>query len=246
MQWKKRGKIFDPTNHLLSFDCTEFAQSPQALVCEKFIRIFFSTRKKDAMGKYLSYIAFVDFDLELERVVNYSTQPVIELGELGCFDEHGIFPFSPVRVGDEIWAYTCGWSRRVSVSIETSTGLAKSHDDGITFRNIGLGPVMTSSLYEPMLVGDSFVRVFEGSFHMWYIFGKHWLPAQDNEPPARVYKIAYASSPDGINWKNQEGKQIIFDASNSLWKIEKWKKDCEGVHLQNYSVPQQGAFILEL
>lgn len=41
-------------------------------------------------------------------------------------------------------------------------------------------------------------------------------------------------------------KQIIFDASNSLWKIEKWKKDCEGLHLQNYSVPQQGAFILEL
>ncbi|MGG9971064.1 ComEC/Rec2 family competence protein [Ferruginibacter sp. SUN002] len=41
-------------------------------------------------------------------------------------------------------------------------------------------------------------------------------------------------------------KQIIFDASNSLWKIEKWKKDCERLHLQNYSVPQQGAFILEL
>jgi competence protein ComEC len=41
-------------------------------------------------------------------------------------------------------------------------------------------------------------------------------------------------------------KQIIFDASNSLWKIEKWKKDCEGLHLQNYSVPQQGAFILDL
>lgn len=40
--------------------------------------------------------------------------------------------------------------------------------------------------------------------------------------------------------------KIIFDASNSLWKIEKWKKDCERLHLQNYSVPQQGAFILDL
>jgi len=41
-------------------------------------------------------------------------------------------------------------------------------------------------------------------------------------------------------------KQYIADASNSLWKIDKWKKDCEELHLQLYSVPEQGAFILDL
>ncbi len=35
----------------------------------------------------------------------------------------------------------------------------------------------------------------------------------------------------------------IFDASNPLWKIAKWKKDCEELHLRFHSVPEQGAFV---
>ncbi len=38
----------------------------------------------------------------------------------------------------------------------------------------------------------------------------------------------------------------IFDASNPVWKIEKWKKDCEELHLRFHSVPEQGAFITDL
>ena len=41
-------------------------------------------------------------------------------------------------------------------------------------------------------------------------------------------------------------KQIIFDGSNSLWKIAKWKKECEALHLQNYAVAEKGAFIIDL
>jgi competence protein ComEC len=41
-------------------------------------------------------------------------------------------------------------------------------------------------------------------------------------------------------------RQYVADASNSLWKIDNWKKDCEGLHLQLHSVPEKGAFILEL
>ncbi len=40
--------------------------------------------------------------------------------------------------------------------------------------------------------------------------------------------------------------QYVADASNSLWKIETWKKDCEQLHLQLHSVPEKGAFILDL
>ncbi|MBL0145807.1 MAG: ComEC family competence protein [Chitinophagaceae bacterium] len=41
-------------------------------------------------------------------------------------------------------------------------------------------------------------------------------------------------------------KQYVFDASNSLWKIERWKQDCERLNLQHYSIPEQGAFVLDL
>ena len=69
MKWRKRGKIFDPTEHSLPNQCREFAQSPQALVFSDFVRIYFSTREKDPKnGKYLSHIAFVDFEKNLKNI----------------------------------------------------------------------------------------------------------------------------------------------------------------------------------
>lgn len=38
---------------------------------------------------------------------------------------------------------------------------------------------------------------------------------------------------------------FVFDSSNSLWKIDKWKQECSGLHLPCYSVPEKGAFILD-
>ena len=40
--------------------------------------------------------------------------------------------------------------------------------------------------------------------------------------------------------------QYIFDASNSVWKIDQWQKDCSELHLRTYSVPEKGAFVLDL
>ncbi len=132
LRWRKLGKIFDPTLHALPNDCVQFAQSPQALVFDEFIRVYFSTRALDkSNGKFLSHVAFVDLSKDLQRIVRVADEPVIALGGLGCFDEHGIFPMSVLRVGDRVYGYTCGWSRRVSVSVETGIGLAISRDQGV-------------------------------------------------------------------------------------------------------------------
>ena len=39
-------------------------------------------------------------------------------------------------------------------------------------------------------------------------------------------------------------QQYVFDASNSLWKIGQWQKECEELHLRSYSVAEKGAFVL--
>jgi hypothetical protein len=90
-----------------------------------------------------------------------------------------------------------------------ATGLAFSHDEGLTFEKYGSGPVLCASLHEPTLVGDAFVQVCNGVFHAWYIFGKPWGEVQENEGPIRCYKIAHATSLDGINWEKEEGRAII-------------------------------------
>lgn len=212
MRWKKLGKIFDPTQHKLPNGCEQFAQSPQTLVFDDFIRIYFSTRSVDkSNGKYFSHIAFVDMQKNLRDVIRVSNKTVIPLGELGCFDEHGIFPMNVLRHGDAVFAYTCGWNRRVSVSVDTAIGFAISHDNGLTFQRVGEGPVLAASLHEPCLVGDGFVKFIKDQFHMWYIFGTGWKQNSPETPPDRTYKIGHAVSDDGINWIKEEARQIIAD-----------------------------------
>jgi len=209
--WKKHGKIFDSTQHVLPSPCSAFAQSPQALVFDDFVRVYFSTRECEPCGRYISHVAWVDFDKTFTRVLRVSAQTALGNGALGCFDEHGIFPFSPLRHGGRILAYTTGWSRRVSVSVETSIGVVESHDGGATFKRIGNGPVLSASLHEPYLVGDGLVRVYDGVFHMWYIFGTSWRRYAPDAPPDRTYKIGHATSLDGTNWRKQESRQIVID-----------------------------------
>lgn len=214
MRWEKLGNIFDPTQHTLPANCVDFAQSPQTLVLDDRVRVYFSTRERDSVGKYLSHIAFVDFDKTMSQIIGMSEDTVIPLGGLGCFDEHGIFPINVVRDGARVLAYTTGWNRKVSVSADASIGLAISHDDGRSFQKLGAGPVMTASLKEPFLVADAFVVRYGERYHMWYIFGTKWKKFDEAASPDRVYKIAYAFSDDGINWQ-RTGEPIIADRLNA-------------------------------
>ena len=213
MNWRKLGRIFDPREHHLPNGCVEFAQSPQTLVFGDFVRVYFSTRERDEKtGKYLSHVAFADFDKSFETVRRVSDKTVLPLGALGSFDEHGIFPINPLQHGGRITAYTCGWSRRASVSVETGIGLVFSDDGGESFYRKGLGgPILGASLQEPFLVGDAFVRVFDDKFHMWYMFGTRWKRFEGTAVPERIYKIGHAVSDDGVDWEKQEGVAILGD-----------------------------------
>jgi hypothetical protein len=211
MRWKKLGRIFDPTEHSLPGNCSEFAQSPQVLLVGDTLRVFFSTREKDSSGKYLSRVTYADFDKSFE-LLSVAGSFVIDLGKLGCYDEHGIFPLNVLRTEDGVLGYIGGWNRRVSVSVDGSIGLARSTNDGADFSRVGPGPVLSSSINEPFLIGDPFVQIFDGTFHMWYIFGTKWMQVAGLASAERVYKIGHATSPDGLVWeKPREGVPIVTD-----------------------------------
>lgn len=207
-RWHSLGKIFDPAQYPLDFAPEGYAQSPQALVLPDRVRIYFSTRARDAGGKFISHVAYVDFDRELRGVLDIAKAPVIALGGLGCFDEHGIFPFNVLRSGDRLMAFTTGWNRRVSVPTDAAIGLAISTDGGVSFEKVGAGPVLAPGLHEPFLVGDAFVLQLQQQLHMWYIHGTRWIAHEPGGEAERVYKIAHAISQDGQSWQ-REGRQII-------------------------------------
>ncbi|SFL45325.1 glycoside hydrolase family protein [Pelosinus propionicus] len=208
MKWRKMGQIFSFEDFNFRKEFVSHSQSPQAVVFDDYVRIYFSTRQKSENGKFLSKVQFIDFDKSFTKIINQSTKEVIKLGELGTFNEHGIFPFNPVKYKNKICAYTTGWTRRSSVDVDSGIGLAISHDGGESFEKMGDGPVLSTSLNEPFLVCDGFVRVFNDMFHMWYIYGTEWKVFEQNQEPERTYVIGHATSVDGINWV-KEGRQII-------------------------------------
>ena len=53
-------------------------------------------------------------------------------------------------------------------------------------------------------------------------------------------KVTIQSLTENFNCNN-----FVLDASNNLWKIGKWKTECEGLHLRCHSVSEDGAYIID-
>ncbi len=210
-KWNKLGKVFDPRNHTGLPWLNEYAQAPATLIFDDFVRVYFSCRpKRDENGQFVSYSAFVDLDRKnLFNIVNLAKDPILGLGKKGCFDEFGTYPVSVIRANDELWAYYAGWTRCSSVPFNTSIGVAKSVNNGVTFERLGDGPVLSYSLDEPFTLSGPKIRKFNSTFYLFYVAGKAWVKV--NERPEISHKIRVATSIDGLNWVKQH-EDIIADS----------------------------------
>lgn len=198
--WKKLGRVFDPTTISDRYFLKTFAQAPSTIIFDDFVRVYFSTRPDcDANGLYVSYSAYVDLDRNnLLNVLRLSESPILELGELGTFDEFGTYPVCVIKKEDEFWAYYAGWTRCKSVPFNVAIGLAISKDQGVTFKKVGSGPILSYSLNEPFILSGPKIRYFNNTYYMFYIAGKEWV--YEDGKPEPVYTIRLAMSKDGIHW----------------------------------------------
>jgi len=199
-KWTKLGRIFDPTAYTDRPWMAEFAQAPCTLMLDDRVRVYFSCRPPpDANGQYASRSAFVDLDRNnLQVVLEVSEQPILELGNIGTFDEFGTYPVSVIRNSDSIRAYYAGWTRCESVPFDVAIGVADSTNGGVTFQKLGHGPVLSSSLDEPFVLSGPKIRRWNEQWVLYYIAGRRWIVA-DNRPEP-VYRIRMAVSDDGLNW----------------------------------------------
>lgn len=198
--WQKIGRVFSPQEMTDRPWMREFAQAPSALVCEGFVRIYFSCRPPaDERGQYVSYSAYVDLDRSnLFNVRGVAESPILTLGGLGEFDEFGTYPVSVIRDGDLVRAYYAGWTRCESVPFNVAIGCACSKDGGKSFSKLGRGPVLGASLDEPFVLSGPKIRRFDDQWYLWYIAGKRWKIVEGRPEP--VYRIRMAYSSDGLCW----------------------------------------------
>lgn len=209
-KWKKLGRIFIPQNVSGRDWLKEFAQAPSVLVYDKFVRVYFSCRPlPDENGQYVSYSSYVDFNRNnLTEIVNISSTPILELGDVGAFDEFGIYPVSVIRSGQDVLAYYGGWTRCESIPFTVSIGAAISHDGGATFTRLGKGPLLSSNLKDPFVLSGPKIRRFNNKWYLWYVAGTRWQEYENRSEA--VYKIRVATSDDGLKWV-RNGENAIED-----------------------------------
>jgi predicted GH43/DUF377 family glycosyl hydrolase len=194
MKWHKHGLIFAPNG--AGGWMKSHAQVPTPLVCDNFIRVYFSSRPEPT----LSLTTFVDLDAsDPAKTLRLNTIPILELGKPGTFDEHGIMPSCAVRNGSRVFLYYSGWSRGVSVPYTNSTGLAVSDDGGQTFEKISEGPILAKSIHDPFSATSPIVVKDDELWHMWYCSGTSW--SEIDGKYEHTYNIKYARSRDGIAWE---------------------------------------------
>ncbi len=172
-------------------------------VNENFFRIYFSTRNEE--GK--SYPAYAVFERNSWELIELCSEPLLEWGRPGTFDDSGIMFSSLVRNGENIYAYYIGWNQCFPVSYHLSIGLAVSSDGGRTFEKYSDGPLLDRSLEEPIFNTAPCVLLDSDMWEMWYVSCSHWIQGEGKMEP--VYNVQYASSFDGVHWKKDKAKSCI-------------------------------------
>ena len=194
--WIKKGLLFEVKNFfnesIKSHAAIPFAQH----ISEDLFRIYFSSR--NGKGKSLPYFIDCRIAQGIIEIVGTVTGPLLNLGNLGSFDDSGIMPSSLLKVGNKIFMYYIGWNPQVTVSYRLSIGLAISEDSGITFKKYSEGPICDRSIDEPFFNTAPYVLFDQNIWKMWYISCTGW--EMINGYPEPSYHVKYSESIDGIHW----------------------------------------------
>jgi hypothetical protein len=193
----KKGLIFNVDGRYPWGQTHAQVPSPDVLPNDR-IRIYYSTR--DKLNRSLT--SFIEVNaLNPQEVLYLHDKPILDFGNLGCFDDCGVMPSCVVNHDGKKYLYYCGWNTSTTVRYRNSIGLAISEDGGITFRRAFEGPILDRNKDEPHLVVTPHVIVEDGIWRMWYCGCTEWKVVNGITEPQ--YLIKYAESKDGINWERE-------------------------------------------
>jgi hypothetical protein len=174
------------------------------------IAVLFSARDKHERAR----IGRAMLTLTGETEARVDPLPVLDLGELGSFDDGGVTSSCVVEHDGRRFLYYSGWTRGVSVPFYFFVGCAVSEGD--SFVRASRAPILERSDVDPFLVASPWVLVEDGRWRMWYVSGTGWRMADGR--PKHWYHIKYAESGDGIAWE-REGRVCIDYAAEDEYAL---------------------------
>jgi hypothetical protein len=203
-KWEKRGLIFSADGRYPWM--TSHAQVPLIdEVTSGILRLYYGTR--DRLNRTVTSYIEVSAD-DPSKILYVHDKPILDLGELGCFDDSGVMPSWIVNHQGDKYFYYIGWNVGTTVPYRNSIGLAISRDDGKTFERMFTGPVLDRTRSEPHFCATPCVLVEGTLWRMWYLSCVRWERYGGKAEP--YYHIKYAESRDGITWDHRGMVAVDF------------------------------------
>jgi hypothetical protein len=168
--------------------------------------VYFSALDERNIGR----TGYVDLDAsDPTRILGESPEPVLDIGELGNFDDCGANAFSIVTHEAKKYLYYQGWQRTEQIPYLIFSGLATSSGDG-AFARHARTPILDRVEDDPFLRGAPYVIETPDGFRMWYVTCRRWL--RDEHGLHYDVAIRRAVSADGVRWTADEHACIVPDA----------------------------------
>ncbi len=202
MQWKKGGLIYCPNNENSWIHNTVLTPQP-FLLNSNTIRIYASFRDSSGVGR----IGYLDLNAKNPKeILKISQDPVLDIGEKGCFDDNGLILGEVLRIKNKIYMYYVAFQIPQNAKFLAFSGLAISEDNGESFTRISKTPILDRS--DEGIFGRCIHSVLyeNGIFKVWYSVIYKWTWISGVAYP--TYFIKYLESKDGITFA-KNGKTCI-------------------------------------
>jgi len=199
MRWEKLGPVYAPSGD--QWWARAYAHLPTALLLrDGRVRVYFAGLDENRFGR----IGYVDVAAaDPTRVLEVGPEPVLDLGQIGRFDDCGVVPSAVLGGPAGVRLYYHGFQRTERVPYLIFAGLAEASGPDERFAKRSRVPLLERTDDEPFIRGAPCVLAEGGAYRMWYVACTHW-----STTASRLHyniRLCHATSADGITWKPDAG-----------------------------------------
>ncbi|MGH8213730.1 MAG: hypothetical protein ACREPP_10940 [Rhodanobacteraceae bacterium] len=170
--WTKRGLVFATARDGAGgwMRHSALTPTPHRLDGER-IRVYAGFR--DEAG--VSRIGYVDVLADdPATVLDFSREPVLDIGRGGCFDDSGMILGDLIDAPDGLLMFYVGFQRVAHAKFLAFTGLARSRDGGRHFERVQDTPILDRAPGRSTIAAVHSVLRENGRWRLWYAAGDDW------------------------------------------------------------------------
>ena len=223
MKWVKKGLVYSPPFDGRWKDNSALTPTPY-IRNNGELRVYCGFR--DTKG--VSRIGYVDLDpLNPTQVIRTSQSPVLDIGEVGNFDDNGVILGDILRLENKVLMYYVGFQIVQKVKFLAFTGVAVSEDDGESFKRIQNTPILDRKPNSIFFNAIHTAIADDNVIKCWLGAGSSWQTINGIDYPS--YNVKYCESIDGINFLEKSIDCLTFknESEYRIGRPRVWKSGSE-------------------